>query len=175
MHSLEKLELSRPDDDVTELLPTPVLEVEEGMLLMPVIGPINHRRGTQITDQLLGAVERSRGRVVLVDITGVPRIDRLMVGHLLAAIQSAQLLGALVVLTGVSIEVASTMVSLRVNVDELTCAADLRSGIEIGRQVVWSRRDSVLRSAGRDSGFGIRPADTPFAAGERPDGTALVA
>lgn len=131
-------ETSRAEDTAADV-PTPVLEIEERMLLMPLVGTTDSRRAANVADQLVRAVLRSRARVVVLDVTGVPGMDPEVVDHLLGAANSARLIGALVILTGVSNAVASTIVSLRVNVDELTCATDLRSGIELGRHFLSGR------------------------------------
>lgn len=129
-----------PADSVIRDLATPVLEIEENMLLVPLIGTIDARRADRMTDQLLRAVGQRRARVVVVDTTGVSRIDGPGADRLLGTVHAARLLGAVVILTGIFDQVAGAIASSGATLDELTCASDLRSGIELGRRFLLKRR-----------------------------------
>lgn len=110
-------------------LPTPVLQLKSGLLLVPVVGSLNASRARKLTVALLESIHKYRARAVVLDITGVSVIDSAVANHLIQAVQAARLMGALSVLTGVSSEVAQSMVRIGVTHSELYTAGDLQSGI----------------------------------------------
>src|SRR5262245_4041460 len=119
---------------------TPVVPVVEGVLAMPLIGQIDDERAQNMTSALLARIERERARTVLLDITGVPVIDTHVAQALLRVVAASRLLGADVVLVGVSPEVAQTIVSLGIELNGLRTAADLRSAVE---QLLAQRRNGI--------------------------------
>jgi len=111
-------------------LSTPVVPVQRGVLVMPLVGVIDQARAQSITTALLEAIERERARFVLLDITGVPVVDTAVAQALIQAAQASRLLGAEPVLVGISPPVAETIVSLGVDLSALVTRADLQSGVE---------------------------------------------
>ena len=111
-------------------LSTPVLQVREGMLILPIIGAIDALRARQLTEQLLRRVRVNRAKVVVVDITGVPSVDTQVANHLLLTVDACRLMGAAAIITGLSAEVAQTLVNLRVDFSHMRTIGDLQGGIE---------------------------------------------
>ena len=111
-------------------LSTPVLQIRERMLLLPLIGVIDTHRASLITENLLRAIRATRGKVVVIDITGVATIDSMVANHLMQTVGAAKLMGASVIVTGVSAEVAQSMVSLGIDLGNLRTVGDLQGGIE---------------------------------------------
>jgi len=111
-------------------LSTPVLPIRARLLLLPLVGVITPERAAQLTERLLSAICASRARVVVIDVTGVAFIDTYVANHLLKTIEAARLLGAAVVVTGISNSVADTLVRLGVDLWKIHTVADLQSGIE---------------------------------------------
>ena len=114
-------------------LSTPVLQINEDLLLLPIVGVVDSHRARQMTDQLLKAIHQKRARVVVIDITGVPTVDSMVANHLVQAVEAARLLGAKAVITGVSAEVAQTLVRIGVDLSRIDTEGDLQKGIEAGR------------------------------------------
>lgn len=112
-----------------ESLSTPVIEVWDGILTLPLIGLIDTQRAQSITERLLEAIVRHRANVVILDITGVPIVDTNVASYLMSAAQAVRLLGSQVALVGVSSEVAQTMVQLGVDISQITTLANLKAGI----------------------------------------------
>ncbi|MBI2917864.1 MAG: PAS domain S-box protein [Chloroflexi bacterium] len=119
----------RRAEQVIRELSTPVLQVRDGMLILPIIGILDSQRARQLTEQLLRAIRDNRARVAVVDITGVPAVDSKIANHLLQTAEAARLMGATVVLTGLSPEVAQALVSIGVDLSRLTTVGDLQGGI----------------------------------------------
>jgi rsbT co-antagonist protein RsbR len=111
-------------------LSTPVLQVRDGLLILPIIGEIDPARARQLTQQLLHSIRSSRARVVVIDITGVPAVDSNVANNLLQTVEASRLMGATAIVTGLTAEVAQTLVSLGVALDKLTTVGDLQCGIE---------------------------------------------
>jgi len=111
-------------------LSTPLIPLHTGILALPLVGTIDSYRATQIMETLLEGIARQQADVVIMDITGVPVVDTGVGNHLLQAAQAAELLGARVILVGISAEVAQTMVQLGINLSRIVTLATLQSGIE---------------------------------------------
>lgn len=111
-------------------LSTPVLPLIDGLLIMPIVGVVDTHRAQQLTQVLLHAIRDHRARIVVMDITGVPIVDSRVANHLIQSVDAARLMGAKVILTGLSPEVAQALVTVGVNLETITTRGDLQSGIE---------------------------------------------
>ncbi len=111
-------------------LSTPVLQVRERLLILPIIGVIDSQRARQLTQQLLRAIRDTRAKVVVVDITGVPAIDSAVANHLVQTVEASRLMGASVIITGLSSEIAQTLVTIGVDLGKMNAVGDLQGGIE---------------------------------------------
>lgn len=83
-------------------LSTPVLQVRERLLILPIVGVIDARRAQQLTQQLLRAIRANRAKVVVIDVTGVPVLDTVEANHLVQTVEASRLMGATVIITGLS-------------------------------------------------------------------------
>ena len=126
----------REQQEAIQELPTPVLPFREGMLLVPIIGLIDSQRARALTEQLLSAVRANRAKVVVMDITGVQAVDSKVANHLVQTVEAARLMGATVILAGVSPEIAQTMVTVGVELGRMTTVGDLQSGIERAEELL---------------------------------------
>jgi rsbT co-antagonist protein RsbR len=124
--------------DAIRELSTPVLELSEGLLLLPIVGVVDSHRARQMTEQLLNAIREHRAKVVVVDITGVPAVDTMVANHLVQATEAARLLGATSIVTGLSAEVAQTMVKIGINLSGLNTVGNLRGGIVEANRIIGS-------------------------------------
>lgn len=122
-------QLKRQQETIRELL-TPVLPVSEGLLIVPLIGAVNSQRARQLTEQLLRSIRANRAKVAVLDITGVSTMDTVVANHLVQTAAACRLLGAQVILTGISRPIAQTLVTLGVDLSKLRTMGDLQSGIE---------------------------------------------
>ena len=110
-------------------LSTPVLQIRERLLLLPIIGVIDSLRARLITESLLRAVRASRAKVVVMDVTGVASIDSKVANHLLQTVSAARLMGAIVIVSGLSSDVAQSLVALGIDVALFNTVGDLQSGL----------------------------------------------
>ena len=126
----ERERIIREQQEAIRELSTPVLPVRERLLILPIIGVIDPQRARQLTEQLLRGIRTNRAKVVVIDITGVPSIDSTVANHLVQTVESARLLGATVIVTGLSPEIAQTLVTIGVDLGKMNTVGDLRGGIE---------------------------------------------
>ncbi|HXZ00031.1 MAG TPA: protoglobin domain-containing protein [Stellaceae bacterium] len=117
-------------------LPTPVLPFREGLLLVPIIGILDGQRARQLTEQLLNSIRSNRAKVVVIDITGVQSVDSRVANHIVQTVEAARLMGARVIIAGVSPEIAQTMVTLGIDLGRIATVGDLQSGIEQAEQLL---------------------------------------
>ena len=120
----------REQQEAIRELSTPVLQVRERLLILPIIGVIDPQRARQLTEQLLRGIRTNRAKVVVLDITGVPYIDSPVANHLVQTVEAARLLGATVIVTGLSPEIAQTLVNIGVDLGKMNTVGDLQGGIE---------------------------------------------
>jgi rsbT co-antagonist protein RsbR len=111
-------------------LSTPVLKVRDQLLILPIIGALDTSRARQLTEQLLHGIRENRAKVVVIDITGVPAIDMPVANHLVQAVRASGLMGARVIITGLSADIAQTLVDLQVDLSMMQSVGDLQGGIE---------------------------------------------
>jgi rsbT co-antagonist protein RsbR len=120
-------------------LPTPVLRVRERLLILPVVGVLESYRAHQLTEQLLENIGATRAKVAIVDITGVPLVDSRVANHLLQTVSAARLMGAAVILTGLSPQIAQALVAIGVDLSQVKTTVDLQSGLEEAERLLGYR------------------------------------
>jgi rsbT co-antagonist protein RsbR len=125
----ERERIIRQQQEAIRELSTPVLQVRERLLILPIIGVIDSQRARQLTEQLLRGIRTNRAKVVVVDITGVPTIDSTVANHLVQTVEASRLMGASVIITGLSSEIAQTLV-IGVDLSKMNAVGDLQGGIE---------------------------------------------
>ncbi len=117
-------------------LSTPVLQIRDQILVLPLIGTIDSARAAQIVEQLLNSIVDTQASVVIIDITGVPIIDTAVANHLIKTIQAAKMLGADTIITGISPANAQTLVTLGVDLSMMTTRGSLRSGVKLADEML---------------------------------------
>jgi len=98
--------------------------------ITPIIGVLDNQRARQVTEQLLRAIRANRAKVVVIDITGVPTIDSTVANHLVQTVDASGLMGASVIITGLSSEIALTLVTIGLDLSKMNAVGDLQGGIE---------------------------------------------
>lgn len=117
-------------------LSTPVLQLRDGLLMLPIVGVIDSHRAKRLTDDLLLAIRLRRGKVVVLDITGVAAVDSRTANHLIHTVEAARLMGGEVIVTGLSPTVAQALVVLGVDLGTLRTVGDLQGGLEIAERML---------------------------------------
>jgi rsbT co-antagonist protein RsbR len=120
----------RDQQEAIRELSTPVLQVRERLLILPIIGILDDARARQLTEQLLKGIRAHRAKVVVIDITGVPDVDEGVANSLVQTVDASKLMGASVIITGLSSEIAQTLVTIGVDLSKMDTVGDLQEGIE---------------------------------------------
>jgi rsbT co-antagonist protein RsbR len=110
-------------------LSTPLIPLNDKVVVMPLIGSVDSRRAQQVIETLLHGIAEHRAEVAILDITGVPIVDTQVANALVQAAQAVKLLGAQVVLSGIRPEVAQTLVGLGTELRSIVTRSTLQSGI----------------------------------------------
>lgn len=137
----EHARVIRSQQDAIRQLSTPVLQVRAGLLIHPIVGTVDIHRARQLTADLLASVRRNRARVVVMDLTGVPTVEVAVAVQLVHSVEAVRLLGATLIVSGLSPEVARTLALTGLDLDALEAVGDLEDGLleaeaRIGLQVV---------------------------------------
>ena len=111
-------------------LSTPIMEVWEGILCLPVVGIMDSTRSADMTDALLRAVVATRARCTIIDITGIEVMDTSTADHFIRMAKAVQLLGAECVLTGINPQIAQTIVHMGVEMAGVNTHRSLRDALQ---------------------------------------------
>jgi rsbT co-antagonist protein RsbR len=142
----ERERVIRQQQDSIRELSTPVLPVRERLLILPIIGVLDQQRARQLTEQLLGGIRTHRARVVVIDITGVPDVDEAVANALVQTVDASRLMGASVIITGLSPDIAQTLVTIGVDLSKMDTIGDLQGGLEEAERLLGFE---VRRTEGR--------------------------
>ena len=126
----ERERIIRQQQDSIRELSTPVLPVRERLLILPIIGVLDTERARQLTEQLLTGIRTHRARVVVIDVTGAPDVDEAVANHLVRTVDASRLMGASVIITGLSPKIAQTLVTIGVDLSKMHTIGDLQGGLE---------------------------------------------
>jgi rsbT co-antagonist protein RsbR len=143
----ERERIIREQQEAIRELSTPVLQVRERLLILPIIGAIDPQRARQLTEQLLRAIRTNRAKVVVIDITGVAALNSVVASHLVQTVEASRLLGAMVIVTGLSPEIAQTLVTIGVDLGKMHTVGDLQGGIEEAERLLGYKVISIVEEA----------------------------
>jgi rsbT co-antagonist protein RsbR len=144
----ERERVIRKQEEAIRELSTPVLQVRERLLILPIIGVLDNQRAHQLTDQLLQGIRTHRAKVVVIDITGVPDVDQAVADHLVKTVDASRLMGASVIITGLSSEIAKTLVTIGVDLTKMDTIGDLQGGIEEAEHLLGFRVVKAVENGG---------------------------
>lgn len=134
-----KLARIQEQEQAIRELSTPVIEVWDDVLVLPIIGVLDSKRSMELMDSLLETISRTQSKNVIIDLTGVEVVDTRTADHLLKVTQAAELLGARCVLTGLSPAVAQTLAEIGAELGGVATLRNLKEGLR--HCLVQARRD----------------------------------
>ncbi|WP_437930212.1 STAS domain-containing protein [Sorangium sp. So ce291] len=126
-----KLELIEKQQDVIRDLSTPIIEVWDKVLTLPMVGVVDSLRISEVMDNLLTAIVNKDARFAILDLTGVDAVDTQTAGYLIEMIKAIRLLGAEGIITGIRANVAQTMIALGLDLTGVTTVGNLRAGLKL--------------------------------------------
>jgi rsbT co-antagonist protein RsbR len=126
----EKLATIEHQQSAMRELSSPIIEVWEGILCLPVVGIVDTQRSAEMSAVLLDSIVARRARLAIVDLTGVDVIDTRTADHFLRMARAVRLLGAECILTGIKPAVALTLVHIGVDLTDMTTLRSLREALQ---------------------------------------------
>ena len=147
-HSREEV-IHRQQHELLELS-TPVVQLYENILALPLIGTLDSARTQIVMENLLERIVETGAIIAIIDITGVPTVDTLVAQHLLKTVAAARLMGADCIISGIRPQIAQTIVHLGVNLSDVITKATLadafmialqRTGAVIGKRTAINPKD----------------------------------
>jgi rsbT co-antagonist protein RsbR len=109
---------------------TPITEIWDGVLTLPIIGTLDSSRTMLVMEALLNRIARDHARAVVMDLTGVKNIDSQVSHHLIQMVRAVQLMGSDAIITGIHPEIARALVSLNIDLSGVTTRASLSDGLK---------------------------------------------
>lgn len=125
----DKLDIIERQQEAIRELSTPIIEVWDGVITMPVFGSVDERRAEQMMDVLLQAIVRTGCRSAIIDLTGADGIDHRTGDHIMRLVRAVELVGVRGIVVGIRPEVAQTIVSLGVDLSRIITLANLRDAL----------------------------------------------
>jgi rsbT co-antagonist protein RsbR len=120
-------------------LSTPVVQLWENILALPLIGTLDSERTQVVMESLLQRIVDTGAQIAIIDITGVPTVDTLVAQHLLKTVAAARLMGADCIISGIRPQIAQTIVHLGVNLSDVTTKASLADAFSIALKRTQAR------------------------------------
>ncbi len=147
----EKLRIIERQREAIEELSTPILQVWDDILALPVIGVVDSKRSMDIMERLLAEIVARQSRFVILDITGVEVVDTKTADNFIKIIKAAELLGTKCILTGLRPAVAQTLVAIGVDLSSTITLRNLQEGLRECLRQLEKRRvaNAALRPEGR--------------------------
>jgi PAS domain S-box-containing protein len=127
--SVQERTIEAQQDTLREIS-TPLIPLSDGVVVMPLVGVIDTRRALQIMETLLEGIAQLQADMAIIDVSGVRMVDTQVADALLRVARAAKLLGAQVLLTGISAEIAQTVVHLGADLSGIITVATLRDGLQ---------------------------------------------
>jgi rsbT co-antagonist protein RsbR len=125
-------------------LSTPVVQLWENILALPLIGTLDSERTQVVMESLLQKIVETGASIAIIDITGVPTVDTLVAQHLLKTVAAARLMGADCIISGIRPQIAQTIVHLGVNLSDVTTKASLADAFSIALKRTQARLPQQL-------------------------------
>jgi len=148
-------------------LSTPITKIWDEILVLPMIGTLDSERANKMIEHLLDAISRERARSIIMDGTGITKIDEMVATHIIKATTAVKLLGSQVVMTGVKPEVAMMMVKLGIDLKDIVTRATLQEGVQyaldsrgyivVSKSNIMNEEHTFQTSQPRQNGQGSKP------------------
>lgn len=127
--------INRQTDEISEIS-TPVIQVWDGILALPIIGTLDSARTQVVMENLLEAIVETGSSIAILDISGVPAVDSLVAQHLMKTVAATRLMGAECVISGIRPEIAQTIVHLGIDLSNIITKASLAHALKFSFQTL---------------------------------------
>lgn len=117
-------------------LSTPTIQLWDGVLVLPIVGVLDSSRAQDMSSNLLEKIAQTSSRVAILDIVGVPNVDSAVASHIIKIVKATRLLGCTCIISGISPEIAQTLVQLGINLETIVTTANLQNALRKGLEMV---------------------------------------
>ena len=132
-------------------LSTPVVQLWDNILALPLIGTLDSARTQVVMENLLEKIVETEAMIAIIDITGVPTVDTLVAQHLLKTVAAARLMGADCIISGIRPQIAQTIIHLGIDLSQVITKATLADALAVAMQRTGLGRYAGLRSKVKDT------------------------
>jgi rsbT co-antagonist protein RsbR len=136
--------IMRQTDEMTEIS-TPVVQIWDGILAMPLIGTLDSSRALVVMENLLQEIVRTGSDIAILDISGVPTVDSMVAQHLIKTVNATRLMGAECIISGIRPEIAQTIVHLGIDLSHVVTKSSLSNAL---KHAFKAQRVEVVKSGG---------------------------
>jgi rsbT co-antagonist protein RsbR len=134
--------IARQREELLELS-TPVVELWEGILALPLVGTLDSARTQVVMESLLQRIVETGAAVAIIDITGVPTVDTLVAQHLMKTVAAARLMGTDCIISGIRPQIALTVVHLGVDLSGITTRASLSDAFVVALRIAQATSPGI--------------------------------
>jgi rsbT co-antagonist protein RsbR len=160
--------ITRQQQEMLELS-TPVVELWDGILALPLIGTLDSNRTQVVMESLLQRIVETGAGIAILDITGVPTVDTLVAQHLIKTVSAARLMGADCIISGIRPQIAQTIVHLGVDLAGIVTKATLAGAFDVAdRRWYLSRARNAEAEDARLAARRGERTGSPASFGDRP-------
>ncbi|MGQ9465925.1 MAG: STAS domain-containing protein [bacterium] len=136
-HTLDQLQKRNSEiQGLLKELETPSITIWKGVVVMPLIGTLSTERASRAMITILTAITNQKAEIGIIDVTGVPVIDTMVADNLLRTVKAIKIIGAEPILTGISPEVASTIVKMGIEMGEVLTKSTLEDGLKYALELL---------------------------------------
>ena len=126
-----KEELLKSHRETVDELSVPIIPITDKVCILPLVGNVDTYRAKKIRERTLVRVKELKATQLIIDISGVPYVDTAVVNHLFKIVKGIKLLGCSTIMTGISPEIADTMIELGIEIDnEVKTLSDLQQALQ---------------------------------------------
>lgn len=124
--------LAKEQQDAMSQMSTPIAQLWDGILLLPLVGLVSSKRAQEILNAVLNKIAEMQATIFILDISGIAVVDTAVANHFIKIAKATRLMGCKCVISGVSGAVAQTIVELGIQIDEITTTGTMRDALEYG-------------------------------------------
>lgn len=114
----------------------PVLEIADGLMMIPLIGLIDSTKSQRLMENILLSIKLHEVKVVIIDIQGILIMDSAVAAHIVKITKATKLMGCETIVSGISPEVAQTIVNLGINIENMRTTANLKTALKLAFQTI---------------------------------------
>ncbi|MEI6634051.1 MAG: STAS domain-containing protein [Chlamydiota bacterium] len=123
--------MAKEKSNATAVVPTPVTILWKNILMLPIVGVVDSKRGQEIMESMLARIQELEAKIIILDILGVPVVDTSVANYLVKISYATKIMGCSCIITGISPAIAQALVSLEIDLKDTITRTSLKDGLEL--------------------------------------------